>query len=120
MSRGDILYIFSILTSYAIQRLIRSIAIWGLLDRKKKPGDYKLKEKIDLRSKPGISEWLVEALFYGSSTKIIPYEQLASVSALFPFGLAISLENVANNPRLDLFRQALDENVVMLKTQRQG
>lgn len=103
---------------YAIQRLIRSIAIWGLLERKK-PGDYKTKEKIDLSSKPGISEWLVEALFYGSSTKMIPYEQLASVSALFPFGLTIPLEKVANNPRLDLFRQALDENVVMLKTQKQ-
>ncbi len=105
---------------YAIRRVLPSISSWGLLDRKKKPGDYKPKEKIDLCSKPGISEWLVEALLYGSSTKIIPYEQLASVSALFPFGLTISLKNIASNPRLDLFHQALDETVVILKTQRQG
>ncbi len=101
---------------YATQRLIGSIAGWGLLERKKKPGEYKPGEKIDLRSKPGISKWLIEALFYGKSTKMIPFEQIASVSSLFPFNVNINLENVSKNPRLDLFRQALDENVVILKT----
>lgn len=105
---------------YAIQRVVRSISSWGLLDQGNKRGDYMPIEKIDLRLKSGLSEWLAEALFHGRSATIIPLERLASATALFPFDLALSLENVGSNPRLELFRQALDENVVSLKTHRKG
>jgi len=102
------------IVTYATRRVVRSIENWGLLKEGAGQGEYNVMDQIHLTDE--VSLWLTEAILLGNGSKVVPFDQLPSLPALFPFHVNISFENMSRNPRLELLRQALDETVVVVKT----
>lgn len=60
--------------------------------------------------------WLVEALLHSQNEANLALQQIVVHGALFPFDLAgLSLASMKSNPRLEVFRHGLTENLVGLK-----
>jgi len=64
-----------------------------------------------------LTAWLTEAFLHASANDSVPLKDLANSPGLFPFRIetvsAGSIRTVSQ--RLDVLRQGLDEDVVMLK-----
>jgi hypothetical protein len=59
--------------------------------------------------------WLAEALLHAQDETDLPFQHLAVHGALFPFDLTdLSMATLKSNPRLDVFRHGLNENLVGL------
>jgi hypothetical protein len=59
--------------------------------------------------------WLVEALLKAQGERSLPLQQIASHGALFPFDMAvIGVAALKVNPRIEVFRHGLNENLVGL------
>jgi hypothetical protein len=59
--------------------------------------------------------WLVEALLNAQDETSLPLQQIAAHGALFPFDMGnINLTALKTNPRLEVFRHGLNENLVGL------
>ncbi len=59
---------------------------------------------------------LVEAALHAGSPPFAPLRSLMSSPALFPFALEpVSPRLLAHNPRLEIYRQGLDEDMVALR-----
>jgi len=60
--------------------------------------------------------WLVEALLHSQTEPRMPLQQIAAHGALFPFDLAgLGIGVAQANPRLELFRHGLTENLIAAK-----
>jgi hypothetical protein len=60
--------------------------------------------------------WLVEALLCSQEEASLPLQQIVVHGALFPFSLSgLSLATLKANPRLEVFRHGLTENLVGLR-----
>ena len=49
-----------------------------------------------------------------SGRREYPFRALAAGPAFYPFEMTVSGQDVSGNPRLEICRQGLDEDVVML------
>jgi len=88
----------------------------GALKEGVKKGIY-LRGRVMKPRDPKELSWLVEALLHAREETNLPLQQIIAHGALFPFDLTdLSLATIKANPRLDLFRHGLNENLVGLKT----
>ena len=62
----------------------------------------------------GVGPWLLEAGLVGSGRREYPLRALAAGAAFYPFDMTLAARDVGGNPRLEICRQGLDEDVVML------
>ena len=95
----------------AVQRIVRSFVEWGVLVETGDPGTYAPSAKIPVA---GVGPWLLEAGLVSSGRREYPFRALAAGAAFYPFDMALSGQDVSSNPRLEICRQGLDEDVVML------
>ena len=95
----------------AVQRIVRSCVDWGVLVETGDRGTYAPAAKIPV---PGVGPWLLEAGLVGSGRREYPLRALAAGAAFYPFDMNLSGQEVRGNPRLEICRQGLDEDVVML------
>lgn len=96
----------------ATQRLVRCFVDWGVLRETDEPGVFHSPPKIGLDDSKAVGTWLIEAYLSSRGSEMIPFRQLLTRPALFPFSLSLSLQDIVQNPRLELFRHGLDEDVV--------
>ena len=62
--------------------------------------------------------WLLEVGLVSSGRREYPLRALAASAAFYPFDMTLSGTDVSGNPRLEICRPGLDEDVVMLSTFR--
>ena len=87
----------------------------GALKQGRRAGTYiqgrTMKPRNDLET-----AWIVEALLHSQTEPSMPIEKVAVHGALFPFKLSrIGVGLVQANPRLELFRHGLTDNLIALK-----
>ena len=99
----------------AIQRVIRSLVQWGVLKETTERGVFSATPRIEVTNGDGTSSWLVEAGISNCDHPTRLLRSLLASSAFFPFALRLSPRELASSPRLEVHRQGLDEDVVMLR-----
>ena len=100
----------------AAQRIVRSLIDWQVLTETDERGVFTSAPQIEIRNGDGISAWLVEAVLSNSERRARPLANVLTDSAFFPFVVRLSSRELAHSPRLEMFRQGMDQDVVMLKT----
>jgi hypothetical protein len=87
----------------------------GALQEGSKKGIYVRGRSMRPRNAKEFS-WLVEALLHAQDGTTLPLQKISVHGALFPFDLAdLSMATLKTNPRLDVFRHGLNENLVGLR-----
>ena len=95
----------------AVQRIVRSFIEWGVLVETGERGTYASAARMPVA---GVGPWLLEAGLVSSGRSEYPVRALAAGTAFYPFDMTLSGQDVGGNPRLEICRQGLDEDVVML------
>lgn len=98
----------------AAQRIVRSMIQWDVLRDTETRGMY---ERVPgMRTvDPDIAPLLVEALLIDAEETSLPFEQLVSHPALFPFQLDVNAGVVRDAPQFQVHRQGLDSDVVEIR-----
>ncbi len=97
------------------QRVLRCFADWDLLSDTSTPGIYEANAPHPIDS-PRLSAWLIEALLQSNEGKSLPLNTVLQAPQFFPFSITLpSRTAIEANPRLDVFRHAMDEEIVRLK-----
>lgn len=99
---------------YAVQRMLRSMANWGVLQDSEKKGLYKPAEKIRLEDKD-LKLWLLECYLTCNEQKSVSMQSLNQAPALFPFAVDVKLNDLMDSDRYEVNRQGLDVDVVELR-----
>ncbi len=86
---------------------------WGILSDLSESGVYQLSTSKSLKDQQ-LQEWLIKALLVGEGKNLAPLRTLLRSPKLFPFQFE---EPFSPRPQagLELFRQGLDEEMVLLK-----
>lgn len=100
---------------HAARRILRSMVEWGVLQDTGTRGVYQGPMEPFSVAEPRVRNWLMEALLRGSGVRALPYRNLASAPAVFPFSWNPRLTDLRLASRLESARQGLDEDVVMLR-----
>lgn len=97
----------------AVQRLLRSMIQWGVLNDTATRGVYEARaKKIVLPDE--VAELLLEALLLNAAGTAVPFEQLVGHPALFPFELRLTAHQLRRASQFRVHRQGLDSDVVEL------
>ena len=99
----------------AVQRVVRSFVEWGVLVETDDRGIFSPAPKITVADSGGVGPWLLEAGISNCNRQARPFRSLVGAASFFPLRLKLSPRDVGSSPRLELYRQGLDEDVVMLK-----
>jgi len=99
---------------YAVQRMLRSMVNWCVLQDSEKKGFYKPSEKIPLYDKD-LKLWLLECYLTCIEQKTVSMQSLNEAPALFPFAVDIRLGDLMDSDRYEVNRQGLDVDVVELR-----
>lgn len=98
----------------ATQRLLRSFVDWGVLVDASERGIYRSGPTRSVAD-PALTAWLVEAALMAANETQAPLNALRRNPALFPFSLkALTAGVLSRQARLEVYRQALDEEMVAL------
>ena len=97
----------------AVQRVVRSFVEWGVLAETGARGVFSPAARIAVPG-DGVGPWLLEVGLVSSGRREYPLRGLVGAS-LYPLDLTVSGRDVSGNPRLELYRQGLDEDIVVLK-----
>lgn len=100
---------------YAVPRVVRSFVEWGVLQ----PGDKHLVLKPSMPKRieknPQLISWFMEAIIRATGKQIIPFSSITGGPAMFPFSIETRISDVEVNSRLTVYRQNVDEDMVLLK-----
>ncbi len=102
----------------ASQRILRSFCDWEVLEETSERGVYRASVMQRLED-PEVIPWLIEAslLSSGQETRVLP--TLLASPSLFPFDIYLSGKEVLeSNPRVALYRQGRNEELVSLQSLR--
>ncbi len=101
--------------SRATRRVLRCFVDWGVLQDTREKGVYQA-AAVQLVENRKLSAWLIEAALIASDSDLKAISAISQTPALFPFIVSpLYLTDLELNQRLELFRQGLDENMVMLR-----
>ena len=101
----------------AVARAMRCLVDWGVLQETGERGIFAATPKARTGHHKGLDTWLVEALLTNGDNDVANLRQLMASPALFPFALGLSLREMRSNPRLEVTRQGLDQDIVRLRKQ---
>ena len=100
--------------SRAARRVLRCFVDWGVLEDTGEKGVYQA-APVQLVKDKQLAAWLIEAAMVASGSNSGALKAIAQSPALFPFAFSVSITDLAGNDRLELFRQGLDEDMIMLQ-----
>lgn len=101
----------------AVQRIVRSMVQWDVLQDTPTPGYFT--GPADLRRVGAdVGLILLEALLVDAEQACLPLGQLLTHPALFPFELALNVDQVRAATQFRLYREGLDSDMVELDTER--
>jgi hypothetical protein len=99
----------------ATQRTIRCLIDWGVLQETEEKGIYQATPTLSVND-TRLAEWLIEASLIASGSASSTLRAITQNPALFPFTTeSINIRGLESHNRLEIMRQGLDEDVVMLR-----
>jgi hypothetical protein len=100
--------------SRAVNRLVQSLLEWGVIEELPEKRTFKTAKAITVQD-ANITVWGLEASLIATGNKSGPVDGLIKSQALFPFKFNMLNTTIfSQHPRLQLFRQGVDEDVVIL------
>ena len=99
----------------AARRILSSFVDWKVLERSAKRGNY---EGISPRpvTHRRLVAWLIESVLISNSSTSGSLKSIAQAPSLFPFRIdSMNINDLKENERLELYRQGLDEDIIMLR-----
>lgn len=96
----------------AVQRVVRSLVMWGVLTEADDRGVFAPAAKVRLRVADPAGPWLLEAALSDSTQSPRPLQALRKDSVVFPFSLEVTGHQLATRRGLEVHRQGLDQEVV--------
>ncbi len=104
----------------AARRVLRCFVDWRVLEDTADKGIYRPAPVRPLQNRK-LAAWLLEATLQASQTGSAPLRAIAQAPSLFPFDLgSLGPAIIQESERLELFRQGLDEEVVLLRGAANG
>jgi hypothetical protein len=101
--------------SRAARRVLRSYVDWGVLQETATKGIYVHGSTLSVDDSALIA-WLAEASLHARARAAVPLRDLIDSPSFFPFRIkAIQAERLASSLRLEVHRQGLDEDMVLLR-----
>ncbi len=100
----------------AVARLIQSLCDWNVLTAKSR-GIYAVPRPFTLNDSDLLA-WVAEAALYAQSSDSLSLQQIINDPCQFPYASDIKTDDLKTNPRLELFRQGLGEDIVVLATRK--
>lgn len=94
----------------ATQRVFYGLQDWGVLAKTEERAVFTNLAPLEI-SNTQLSSWLIEAAMITADTQSTPLNTSTKMPVLFPF--SIPEPRVTENKRLELFRQGLDNDVIM-------
>jgi len=101
---------------YAAPRVVRSFVEWGVLENSEKHAVLKPSPKRRIEKNPQLISWFIEASIRAAGKQMIPFSITIVNHAMFPFSIEAQISDVEVNPRLSVYRQNVDEDMVLLKS----
>lgn len=98
----------------AVQRIVRSMVQWDVLRDTATPG-YFAGPTGPHRVGADVGLILIEALLVDAEQACLPLGQLLTHPGLFPFELALTVDQVRAAPQFQLYREGLDSDMVELQ-----
>ena len=99
----------------ATRRTLRCLIDWGVLKETEEKGIYQATPTMFVND-TRLIEWLIEASLIASGSASGTLRAIIQNPALFPFTTeSINIRGLESQSRLELVRQGLDEDVVMLR-----
>ncbi len=99
----------------ATRRILRCLIDWGVLKETGEKGIYKATPTMFVNDTK-LAEWLIEASLIASGSASSTLKAITQNPALFPFATeSINIRRLESHSRLELLRQGLDEDVIMLR-----
>ena len=96
------------------QRIVRSFVDWGVLLDMSDKGIYSMSPQADINDDK-LAAWLIEATLRSTGSKSAPLKSIINSPAIFPFKIKAFPVTMLNSARIEINRQGLDEDVVILK-----
>lgn len=100
------------------RHVLQSIRDWAVLAETGSAGVYQA-APAQTALRGDLALWMIEAVLHGSGAAIGSLRQLERAPALFPFALAVRSAEIERCPRLELVRQAGNEDTIGLRTRQQ-
>lgn len=100
----------------AARRVLQSMADWGALAE---PGEHGIYSETPFRIDvdASLSPWLIEAALRGDRALASSFTALLRKPSLFPLNLnGLKVGQLAGNSRLEIVRQSLDDDLVLLRS----
>ena len=99
----------------ATRRLLRCLIDWGALKETEEKGIYQATPTLFVNDTK-LAQWLIEASLIASGSASSTLRAITQNPALFPFTTeSINIRVLETHNRLELLRQGLDEDVIMLR-----
>lgn len=98
----------------ACQRVVRSMVDWGVLEDTSTKGIYVPAAKKETTSE-NVQLWFLKALLRSEPTPIMPLQQLLQIPSAFPFHLDIPVVAIRQSKDLEIQRQGLDMDMVVIR-----
>jgi len=99
----------------AARRILRCLIDWGVLKETEEKGIYQATATISVNDAK-LAEWLIEASLIASGSASSTLRAISQNPAIFPFTTeSINIRGLESHSRLELLRQGLDEDVIMLR-----
>jgi hypothetical protein len=100
---------------YAVPRVVRSFVEWGVLEPSDKHQVLKATKPRTIEKNPQLISWFMEAVIRATGKQMIPFYSITGGPAVFPFSIEGRISFIEENPRLAVYRQNVDEDMVLLK-----
>lgn len=99
----------------ATRRTLRCLIDWGVLKETEEKGIYQATPTLFVNGTK-LAGWLIEASLIASGSASSTLRAITQNPALFPFTTeSINIRGLESHGRLELLRQGLDEDVIMLR-----
>ncbi|NSW92055.1 MAG: hypothetical protein HPY74_15535 [Firmicutes bacterium] len=92
---------------YAIDKIVRSITEWGVVEDGSKRGEYKRKEPFNIHNTE-IKLLLIEAYLIATKKTYLQFVEVNSLNELFPFKLDLGLGDFHGSKAFNLNKMGLD------------
>jgi len=100
----------------ATRRTLRCFIDWGVLKETEEKGIYQATATLSVNDTE-LAQWLIEASLMASGSASSTLKAITQNPALFPFTTeSIKIRVLETHGRLELLRQGLDEDVIMLRS----
>jgi len=98
----------------AARRILSSFVDWKVLERSAKRGNYEGASPRPVTHRRLVT-WLIESVLISSNSASGFLKSIAQARSLFPFKVnSVNTNDLTENERLELHRQGLDEDIIML------